>query len=209
MKSYPSIRGPLHIEPRTCYGFVKYDGSNLRFEWSKKRGWYKFGTRQQLFDISHKVFGKAIELFKNKYDDSFTQVFRQQKFDNVIVFGEFFGNKSFAGQHQEDDVHDIVVFDVNVLKRGFFGPEQFLDLFGTLGVSELLYTGEYNSQLIEDVREERINVTSSLPIQTVVPEGMVFKGGSGHDLWMSKVKTHRYKAKLKEVFETNWQNYWE
>ena len=47
MKSYPSI-------PKFSFGdiklhtFDKLDGSNLRFEWTKKKGWYKFGTRSWL-----------------------------------------------------------------------------------------------------------------------------------------------------------------
>lgn len=57
MQQYPSILGsskaPLG-EP--CIAFVKYDGSNLRWEWSPKRGWNKYGTRTQLFNETTPIY---------------------------------------------------------------------------------------------------------------------------------------------------------
>jgi len=44
MKSYPSIPGK-HTNGIPLTVFDKLDGSNIRAEWSKKRGFYKFGTR--------------------------------------------------------------------------------------------------------------------------------------------------------------------
>ena len=46
MKQYPKI--DYHDQGRfneNCVAFLKIDGSNLRFEWSKKREFYKFGTK--------------------------------------------------------------------------------------------------------------------------------------------------------------------
>jgi len=51
MKQYPKIlyfdQAPLNEQ---CYAFNKIDGSNFRAEWSKKRGWYKFGTRNTMIN---------------------------------------------------------------------------------------------------------------------------------------------------------------
>ena len=69
MKTYPSIDGLAKAPHKPCYTFVKYDGSNLRFEWSKKRGWYKFGTRKTMIDQNTPVFGSAIPMFLEKYGD--------------------------------------------------------------------------------------------------------------------------------------------
>ena len=63
MLTYPSIDsiGTSRIERGvSCFTFVKYDGSNLRFEWNKKNGFHKFGTRRELFDHSHPIFGKLL-----------------------------------------------------------------------------------------------------------------------------------------------------
>ena len=64
MLQYPEIPGPAKVPlGRSCIAFSKYDGSNLRFEWTPKRGWYKFGTRTQLVNASHPVFGPAVPMF--------------------------------------------------------------------------------------------------------------------------------------------------
>ena len=68
MKTYNSIP---HFD-ESLYGqhalaFNKLDGSNLRFEYSKKRGFYKFGTRRQMINEHHPHFGYGIDLFMEKY----------------------------------------------------------------------------------------------------------------------------------------------
>ncbi len=41
MLAYPEIPGPAKAPlGRPCIAFAKYDGSNLRFEWTPKRGWH-------------------------------------------------------------------------------------------------------------------------------------------------------------------------
>jgi hypothetical protein len=63
LKEYPAIPqsiGTAFRELPNAYVFDKVDGSNLRFEWSKKKGWHKFGTLSRLFDQSDWQFGRAI-----------------------------------------------------------------------------------------------------------------------------------------------------
>jgi hypothetical protein len=213
MKTYPSIEHSAKAPRKPCYVFVKYDGSNLRFEWSKKRGWYKFGTRKQMFDETMPVFGTAIPLFLQKYGDELPKVFKTDKqfrgVENFTVFAEWFGAKSFAGQHQPDDPKDIVLFDVNPLKKGFLGPKQFLDTFGHLPVAELLETGNLSDELIQRVRSGSLSVESKYEIRSEVPEGVICKGGEGHDIWMAKIKTQKYYDELKARHPIDWQSLWE
>jgi hypothetical protein len=107
-----------------------------RAEWSKKRGWYKFGTRKCMIDETDPIFGRAVPLFKEKYGDDLEKVFKSEKlFDgvqSVVAFAEFFGSKSFAGMHFPDDQSwDIVLFDLNLHKKGMLGPKEFIDTSGT------------------------------------------------------------------------------
>src|SRR4051812_33816896 len=103
MKSYWSIPGwknAPHNMP--CLGFEKFDGSNIRAEWSKKAGWYKFGSRNVLLDESHPDLGSAIPLFRETLADRIDKVFRDRKsslpeFDQAVVYCEFYGAQSFAG----------------------------------------------------------------------------------------------------------------
>jgi hypothetical protein len=207
MKSYPKIP---HIEgyyDLPCTAFYKYDGSNLRFEWSAKRGFYKFGTRTRLFDHTDEVFGPAIDIFKNTLAPDIEKVFNQSKLfrnaQQAIVFCEFFGPNSFAGQHVPEDPKKLVLFDVNIHKKGFISPVEFLDEFGHLGdkVAEMIYRGLLTHEFEQQVR--------SGVIPNLV-EGVVVKGGtSPHKLWSCKIKTDAYREKLKQVYQEKWQDFWE
>lgn len=214
MKSYLSIDGPSRGQKgNPCIAFVKYDGSNIRAEWSAKRGWYKFGTRKTLFDHTSEVFAPAIPLFLNKYGESIPSVlFKDKSFRGVrsiVAYFEYFGSKSFAGMHLPNDEKDVVLFDVNPITKGIIGPKKFLDTFGHLNVAEVVFQGNYGQQLIDAVREETLDINSKYQIRPDIPEGVICKGGSGHGLWMCKIKTNRYKEKLKLVYEADWLKYWE
>ncbi len=218
MKEYPSIQGPSNAPRQPCYGFVKYDGSNCRAEWNKKQGWYKFGTRTQLIDHNHPIFGRAVPTFLTKYGDDLEAVFKKEKHfrgvRNVIVFFEYFGAKSFAGMHfPDDDKWNAVLFDVNPITKGFLSPKEFVDHFGHLSVAELIWQGNMGEQLIQNVRKETmpegISLESKYEIKTEIPEGIIIKGGSSHKLWMAKIKTERYKEALKQRYRMDWEKYWE
>lgn len=122
MLQYPSILGASKAPiGKSCVAFYKYDGSNLRWEWSPKKGWNKFGTRRQMFDSSALVFRDAIPLFMDTLADEIVRRTKQinGKIVRITAFTEFFGPNSFAGQHVEDDVKELKLFDVFLFKKGF------------------------------------------------------------------------------------------
>lgn len=140
-KEYPSIPGSKYAPfGKSCIAFYKYDGSNIRVEWSRKRGWYKFGTRRRLFDISDKEFGCAIDIFRTKYADDLEKSIKKNGsgITDAVAFLEFLGPNSFAGQHdigslkgmgievEHNDPKDLILFDVNFHKQGLLGPKKFL-----------------------------------------------------------------------------------
>lgn len=207
MKEYPSIPGAFPNN-QECIGFYKLDGSSLRFEFSRKQGWYKFGTRRRLFDKSDPDFGCAIDLFLNKYAQPLEQIIVDnfKKPDSFIAYCEFLGPHSFAGIHtpeflgvDNNDPKDVILFDVNVHKKGFISPENFLKLFSTLHVPEVVYRGKFTEEFVKDVREGKYPVV----------EGVVVKGGENHSLWMNKIKTFDYLKKLQEKFGVGYKDYWE
>lgn len=213
MKQYPKIPGSKHCPLKPCIAFEKYDGSNLRFEYTKKRGWYKFGTRRRLFDHTDAIFAPAIDLFMNTYSDSLSKIIRDHKrfrgIDRVCAFVEFFGKESFAGLHKSDDpTREVMLFDVNVHKFGLLGPRDFIKIFGNLKIARKLYEGKANGSFFEAIRNGKYDVPRSG--EWDIFEGAVCKGGSGGtDLWMSKIKTKKFKKKLQEVYANDWENYWE
>ncbi len=205
MKEYPSIPGPpTHGAPNLRgWAFYKYDGSNLRVEWSKKRGWYKWGTRSRLFDHTDPDFGQAPALFKAQFAEPLEKAIRDnfKGRDRAIAYFEFFGPHSFAGKHPigVENPKDLVLIDVNVHQLGFVEPERFLECFGHLKRAQVVYDGIIDHQFIQDVRNGKYPVA----------EGVVCKGGKGHKLWMMKIKTLAYLAKIKELYREGWERYWE
>ncbi len=203
METYPSIKGPSKAPKQPCIAFYKYDGSNLRFEWTKKTGWCKYGTRKQMIDHTHNQFGEAIGIFHNTLADPLEKIFRDNYRDSqkVTVFAEYFGENSFAGQH-EDEEHKLVLIDTKIYKKGFISPREFLKNFckplGDLA-AQVVYDGNMNAEFVQNVRDNKYDLF----------EGVVCKGGSGHKLWRCKIKTDEYRTKLINHFGHRWHEFWE
>ena len=174
MKSYPSIKR-FKRDPIKLHTFDKQDGSNLRFEYSKKRGWYKFGTRKRLFDETDPVFGEAISLFFNTLADKLEKKIKNNR---LIVFGEFVGEKSFAGLHEKDDPKTIYVIDVAVYKKGLLPPEEFLDMFGEFA-PRYLGNISWNQDFIKQIKDSELDITF---------EGVVGKRQKKKQIEMYKLK---------------------
>lgn len=200
MKGYPSILGSKQYPNDNCFGFVKYDGSNLRWEWNPKRSFHKYGTRNRLFDESDTIFGKSIKIFYEKYADILDNIFRKKyhNFQKITVYTEFVGPNSFAGIHIPDDPMDLILIDIWLYKYGFIGPKNFIENFD-FHKAQVVYNGILNKEFINDVREGKYNVI----------EGVVCKGGEGKTHWMRKIKTYEYLKKIKERFSGDWSKYWE
>jgi hypothetical protein len=199
MKSYPNMQYfDKGIHGSYIYAFNKLDGTNIRIEWSRKRGWYKFGTRNVMIDERSEYFGDAVTLFLNKYGDELPKVFKKHypNIESFVVFCEYSGENSFAGYHI-DEPKDVVLFDVNAYKKGFVNPRDFIRHFGHLHIPEIIYQGEYNSQLISDVRNNIWKLKEG-----VVCKG-TFKTKGSDQVWMVKIKSkewlERVRNKLGEI----------
>lgn len=204
MKEYWSIPAASKAKRGPCIAFWKHDGSNLRFEWSRKSGWNKFGTRRQLFDETSEAYGDAIRVFRETLAEGIERVIRDERWSNancVTAYAEWEGPRSFAGQHRPDDKGqmELTLFDVNVHKKGLVGPRDFVRLFGRLKIPRVVYEGNLNESFIQDVRDNNFGLK----------EGVVCKGGSGHDLWMAKIKTNEYRERLKQMYADRWMEFWE
>lgn len=199
MKQYPHIEGaakaPLGVP---CIAFYKYDGSNLRWEWSPKQGWHKFGTRHELFNATNPLFGQAIPIFMDTMADEIVKRCKsvERGVQRINVFTEFLGPSSFAGLHDEKEPKELRLFDVVLFKRGLMPANQFVRTFGDLPyAAQVIYRGNLNRQFIEDVR------MGLYPVN----EGVIAKG----DDFMVKIKTYTYLKKLNEKFGADYRNYWE
>lgn len=198
MLSYPSIPSyKQSIIGEPCIAFYKYDGSNLRWEWSPKKGWYKYGTRNQLFDHTAVPYAQAIPLFHDTMaNDIVAKVKDEQgrKVERIIAFTEFFGPSSFAGWHDIFGPKELVLFDVSIYKRGFYSAKKFVELFGKFPyTAKVVYQGNMNYPFINDIRNGKYPVV----------EGVICKGFD----WTAKIKTLAYLERLKGKYGQEWEKY--
>lgn len=192
MKHYPSItkevRQDIHI-----WAFDKLDGSNIRAEWNTKKGFYKFGTKNQLMDENSKPFGCAIQLIRDKYESDLAMVFKEQKWRDIICFFELHGPSSAFGQHNFTENLTVTLIDANPFKQGILEPAEFIKLFGHLDIPKVLYQGRVTTDLFDKVKQ------STLPGMTF--EGVVCKGASESNARMPvmfKIKSQAWLDKLRE-----------
>ncbi len=192
MKPYPSIPPSTGQKFREfdAYVFDKLDGSNLRFEWTRKQGWHKFGTRTRLFDHTDPDFGLAVPLFLRFWQDCLTKVAVDNRWNHLIVFMEFWGKQSFAGKHDPKDDKTLTLFDACPDKKGLLGPREFLKLFDKFLIPRFLGTHKWTRGFVDRIRKGESGLDG------ITFEGVVGKGGSGHKLVMSKAKTQIWIDKV-------------
>ena len=207
MLQYPSIIG-VNKSPlgNPCTAFYKYDGSNLRFEWSQKKGFHKFGSRTQIINSETPILGCGIELFMDTIALELIEILKYRLGSNfkntqkITAFAEFFGENSFAGTHFEADKKELILFDISLFQKGFIQPKDFVEYFNhTDWAAKPVYTGNLNHDFINQVRN------NNLPGYNL-NEGVICKGVDKKNVWMTKIKTLDYLDKLKNSF-TNWEHY--
>lgn len=155
MKQYPSISRDVQYGG-PYYVFDKLDGSNIRAEWSKKQGFYKFGSRKVLLgergeSDQQSLLGESLELIK-ALEEPLAKVFQQERWQQVVCFFEFLGPSSFAGQHAAEP-HKVTLIDLHIHKQGIIDVREFVRAFeGVVDTAKLLYQGNFNKELESQIR---------------------------------------------------------
>lgn len=197
MKQYETIPYYGDYLGSDIIAFDKIDGSNLRFEWSRKRGFYKFGTRKMMIDQTHDTFGFAVDLFMNKYSEGIDEVLRGKEYRDclsAVCFAELCGKKSAFGQHEfGDDAFDITIFDVDLYKKGLIPPKQFIKDFNHLGIPRIIYEGNLNQEFISKVKSNEFDLSEG-----VICKGKKPIGKKGNErLFYCKIKTDDWFERLR------------
>lgn len=190
VKSYPSIAyaSECHVP---VIAFDKLDGSNVRGEWTKKKGWHKFGTRNRLVDETDPIFGKVPATIVEKFGDSLGRVLRDAGHDKAMCFFEFYGPNSFAGMHDVTEKQTVTLLDVAPFQKGILQPTQFMKLAGSLDIPKVLFEGTVTPEFIDSVR--------SGTLTGITFEGVVCKGDNDKKTKapvMFKQKTKAWLDKL-------------
>jgi len=182
--------------------FEKLDGTQIRVEWTKKRGFDKFGSKGQLIDNTSE-WSHMIEVFMETHGDELPRLFKSEypRIQEFTIFGEYWGPSSFIGIHpKEDKRRYVTIFDVSLYRQGFVLPREFSKVFtgdsyryahcfGRFTYGKALVDAIFEWQPMESV------LTSAIPIQPLF-EGVVCKGTrktKGRDLiWQAKLKTKQW-----------------
>lgn len=191
MKTYPSIPKDINSDIN-IYAFDKLDGSNIRAEWSRKREFYKFGTKNGMLGEDHPIFGEAIPLIKTNYEWGLSDIFRRFKYESVVCFFEFYGPNSSFGWHEKEP-HQVILIDVSPMRKGILEPKEFINNYEHLGIPKMLYWGKANSIFVDSVKNSTL-------------EGMTFEGvvckargtKKNHETIMFKIKSNAWLNKLKD-----------
>jgi hypothetical protein len=200
MKSYETI--PYYnlkkYQPEII-AFDKLDGSNLRFEFSFKSGFYKFGTRKTLINHDSEPFGFAIKLFLEKYEKDLIEVFNSKYRNNIsfVCFAELISEGRF-GQHDFSNKtnFDIVLIDISIYKKGLISPQEFINNFGHLHIPQIIYKGILTQDFVDAVEQNKL----------LLKEGVICKGlittKKTDTLYYCKIKTNEWLESLK-IFNKN------
>jgi hypothetical protein len=202
MKEFPSIINSSKAPRKSCVAFDKLDGSNIRVKYTAKKGFCLFGSRTQLIDHTHPHLGEVVPIFMRDFAGPLTEIF-EKKFPNereILVFGEFLGEQSFAGIHVPGDLKRFVMFDVMVGHKNpkFMLPREFIKTFeGKVTIPRVIYEGNLSDQLIADVRGGKYGVNEG-----VICKGNERSGAFAGGVWMCKIKTEAYFQRLLNRFGT-------
>jgi hypothetical protein len=191
MKTYPSIPRTFQAIPE-CHIFDKLDGSNIRVEWSKKAGFYKFGRRTGLLDDSNPHLQEVPAIFAMLEED-FARLALKQRWQFCTFFFEFWGERSVAGLHYEGDPKRLTLIDAAPNKKGILPPKDFRKVFeGEVDTPKYLGRMNWNKQLVQRVRDGELEGVSF--------EGIVGKAGNTtHKLVRAKAKTQEWIDKVYEI----------
>lgn len=195
MKEYPTISGKRRLGTYV-YAFDKLDGSNIRAEWSSKKGFYKFGRRKGLLDHSQPLLLSAPDLIKNKYGKDLDRIFKEMGGDRYVAFFEFFGGMSEFGSHVKGDDFDVVLIDVAESKGGFIGPGNFLEKFGKVHIPDLVYQGVLTEEVVDLIKAGRLDGITEEGVVCKVPyvKGKMDAFKIKTDVWYDKLRAHCGKS---------------
>ena len=106
----------------------------------------------------------------------------------MVVYCEFWGPKSFAGEHEADDDHVLTPIDVAIYKRGLLATDCFVEKFG--GEFDLGYLGQQTWD------EEFVDAVRASTFEGMSFEGIVGKAGSSHKRKAIKLKSKAWVEKV-------------
>ena len=211
--SIPRIQDDGTLQGETVWGYNKLDGQNFCVTYNVKKDKFgPYGSRTVTVDENSEQFGKTVSYFLNKgYEDILAIKVGQNKgkgqvfngVEEITFFFEWYGDKSFAGKHEEGDEMHLALIDIFLKKKGYIEPKEYEKIFRNTSIEmpELIYTGPLNSDIITRIQNnDWTQPDAEFP---TVKEGVVFKRSTlmkGQRRPSVKVKTKWWLEKLHSMY---------
>jgi len=127
-------------------------------------------------------------MFEDGFAETFERFATDGKHDSMIVYCEFWGPKSFAGEHEVNDDHVLTPIDVAIYKQGLLATDGFVEKFGADFDLGYLGVQAWDQPFVDAVRWSTFDGMSF--------EGVVGKSGSGHQRKAIKLKSKAWVEKV-------------
>ena len=211
--SIPKINEDGSLKGEVVWGFNKLDGQNFCVTYRPKTMQFgPIGSKNHTVDENDEQFGDTVKWFwAHGYADILAKAVSDRRskkqvfngIDEITFFFEWYGDKSFAGKHEEGDEMHLALIDVFLKKKGYMEPKEYYSIFKDTDVEipELIYTGPLDSEIISRIQAN--DWTQSNPEFPNVKEGVVFKRStllSGQRRPSVKVKTKWWLDKLHSTY---------
>lgn len=187
MQQYPSINKEV-IKDLDYYVFDKLDGSNIRVEFSLKKGFDKFGTRKKLMSDDSGILNLSKDLIMQN-EKEVHDIFKKNKWQEGTLFFEFYGDKSFAGFHEENDNFKVKLIDAHIGKVGYLPPKDYIKAFDNIDMAEFLGIFRLNQIVMKEIKEGNFSGMTF--------EGVIGKAFIRNKIIRCKVKNQAWIDKLK------------
>ena len=210
--SIPRIQDDGTLKGDRVWGYNKLDGQNFVAAYNcKKKTWGPFGSRTVTVDENSEQFGVVVKWFKNShYPKTLSHIVqassgKKQLFngiEEVTFIFEWYGEKSFAGKHEEGDEMHLALIDVFLKKKGYIEPEEYEMFFRcAVEMPKLIYIGTLDTEIIAKIQNN--DWTQEGCEFPDVKEGVVFKRSTlmkGQRRPSVKVKTKWWLEKLHSMY---------
>lgn len=190
MITYPSISREVSYG-RDWLVYDKLDGQNIRAEWFKKRGFWKFGSRKVLAVLPRDCFDLI-----NEQEAAIAAVFKKFRVQKAVCFFEYYGDNSFAGMHQQGDQMKVALLDIYLIDRKqWLDPRELEKAFrGKVPMPELLFRGNFNKA---DEAAVRAGCFRGVTFEGVVCKAPPASKGHGAIPSMFKVKSQAWVDRVR------------
>lgn len=194
MKDYPSIpraMGQSFREIPNAFVFDKLDGTSMRSEWNRKRGWYKHGLRHTRVDESNTLsfFAEGPVLFMERLAEPLAKIARDARWQSCIVYYEYWGQKSLAGFHEQDDPKFLTLFDAAADGDDILPPGDFRKLFDDdVPTARFLGRTNWTRGYIDLVRQGQVEgVTSEGVVAKLATRGETVRAKAKTQTWIDRI----------------------